>query len=106
MAIVLLAVLDKTQEPIVLERSTRLNLDHDRGNADVGVAGVTGVREEEEEKEKKKEVLTGQSKVVQEVLADLKCNCCMIYIVFPAPCCPHFKGHLWLWNISDGDEMA
>ena len=57
----------------------------------------------EEEKEKKKEVLTGQSKVVQE---DLKFNCCMIYIVFPAPCCPHFKGHLWLWNISDGDEMA
>ena len=42
----------------------------------------------------------------QEVLADLKCNYCMIYIVFPAPCCPHFKGHLWLWNISDGDEMA
>ena len=72
----------------------------------VSPAGVTGVTVEEEEKEKKKEVLTGQSKVVQEVLTDLKCNCCMIYIVFPALCCPHFKGHLWLWNISDGDEMA
>ena len=62
------------------------------------------MRVEEEEKEKKKEVLTGQSKVVQEVLADLKSM--MIYIVLPSPCCPHFKGLLWLWNISDGDEMA
>ena len=64
------------------------------------------MRVEEEEKEKKKEILTGQSKVVQEVLSDLKSNCCMIYIVLPTPCCPHFKRLLWLWNISDGDEMA
>ena len=62
MAIVLLAVLDKTQEPIVLERSTRLNLDHDGGDADDGVAGVTGVREEEEEKEKKERSLDGPIK--------------------------------------------
>ena len=42
----------------------------------MGLTGVTRVmrvmEKEEEEKEKKKEVLTGQSKVVQEVLADLK----------------------------------
>ena len=64
----------------------------DRGDADDGVAGVTWVTEEEEEKTR--EVLTGQSKIV-EVLADLK-----------SICISNFKEHLCFWNISDGDEMA
>ena len=45
LAIVLLVVLDKKQEPIVLERSTRLNLDHERGDEGDGsdvMMGVTG----------------------------------------------------------------
>ena len=45
MAIVLLVVLDKKKEPIVLERSTRLNLDHERGDKGEGGDAVTGVTE-------------------------------------------------------------
>ena len=63
------------QEPIVLERSVKLNQDHDRGDkGDRGLTVVMGVPKEGEGKFLRTGLRTGGRalKVVQEVLSDLR----------------------------------